>query len=218
MNLKLSKLRALLIGFVLTKIAVTALYVAATWPPDLFLSQKTAEAQDIASVQEVAAEPKTQTTEGEALDGADKRQQYAEVMVLMEQLEAKRLQLKDEEERIKQERTQLEQLKRDIDLKLDELTAVQAKIDASLAQQAEKEAQAQKTQDEAEAAKVKQLVKVYSSMSPKKAAEIIDKLDMNVVYDVFSNMKGEAVGQILTFVSGERAAEITERLASNGGE
>jgi len=218
MNLKLSKFKALFIGFILTKVAVTALYVAGTWIPDFSPAQRTAIAQDVVLAQESTAGLTEQGLGGEGLRTAEREQQYADISALMTQLETKRLQLKDEEARIKQERAQLDQLKRDLDLKLDELAVVQAQIDASLAQQEEMAAQAQKVENEAEAAKLNQLVKVYTSMTPKKAAEIIEKLDMKVIYDVFSSMKGDQVGQILSYVSGDRAAEITERLAPNSVE
>lgn len=212
MNRKMSKIKILLIGFVLLKILVTVVYfTGATSLPDFPFARTTAVAQDT-----LAEEASPESTE--EVTAVDKDAQYDEIQALMNQLELKRLQLKDEEERIQQEREQLAQLKRDIDLKLDELSAVQAKIDASLEEKAKMEAQAQKVQDETEAAKIKQLVKVYTTMSPKQAAKIIDKLDMQVVYEVFSNMKGEQVGQILTYVSEDRAAEITERMASDAIE
>lgn len=217
MNPKLSKFKALFIGFVLTKVAVTVLYVAGTWGPDFFPVQRTAEAQDVVLAQDAAVGSAEQTLEEEGAQ-AEAEKQYAEITALMNQLETKRLQLKDEEARIKQERAQLEQLKRDIDLKLDGLAAVQASIDASLLQQEKMAAEAQKAEDEANAARVNQLVKVYTSMTPKKAAEIIEKLDMKVIYEVFSNMKGDQVGQILSYVSGERAAAITELLVSDAME
>lgn len=209
MNRKLSKIKILLIGFVLTKILVTVVYFTGTISvPDFLFSRTTAVAQDTETEAAVSVED-------DGTKAADKEAQYAEIQALMNQLEIKRLQLKDEEARILNEREQLEQLKRDIDLKLDKLSEVQAGIDASLARKAEMEAQEKKAQDEVEAAKIKQLVKVYTTMSPKKAAEIIDNMDMKVVYEVFSNMKGEQVGQILTYVSGKRAAEITERMAAD---
>jgi len=208
----MSKIKILLIGFVLLKILVTVVYfTGATSLSDFPFAQRTAVAQDTATEEDSPAATEEVTT-------VDKETQYAEIQALMNQLELKRLQLKDEEESIQQEREQLEQLKREIDLKLDELSAVQAKINAALEEKARMEAQTQKVQDEAEAAKIKQLVKVYTTMSPKQAAKIIDKLDMQVVYDVFSNMKGEQVGQILTYVSEDRAAEITERMASDAIE
>jgi flagellar motility protein MotE (MotC chaperone) len=53
-------------------------------------------------------------------------------------------------------------------------------------------------------------------MPPKKAASLIEKLDMNVIISLFSSMKGENVGQILPYVSAEKAAAISERLAKQG--
>ena len=204
----LPKFKALLIGFVLAKIVIALICLMCTLPlTDLLLwDHETAAAQDksVEVKSEAAADAQVENKEAK---------QPAEIMALVNQLEDKRTQLKEQEEQIKTERAQLEQMKQDIDLKLEKMSAVQAQIDAALAKKAEIEAQEKQQQDAAEAAKVKQLVKVYSSMSPKKAAEIIDKLDMKVVYEVFSNMKGEEVGQILTYVSGDRAAEITERLA-----
>jgi flagellar motility protein MotE (MotC chaperone) len=209
MNRKLSKIKILLIGFVFTKALVTIFYFTGTFfLPQFLFTHETAVAQD-------AEPPAADPAEMAAAVAAEKERQFAEVQALMDQLEVKRLKLNAEEEAIAQERKQLEQLKRDIDQKLDELSAVQASIDASLDRKAEMEAQAQKAEDEADAAKLKQLVKVYTSMSPKQAAKIVDKLDMQVVYEVFSSMKGEQVGSILTYVSEERAAEITERLAAD---
>jgi flagellar motility protein MotE (MotC chaperone) len=209
MNRKIPKLKALLIGFVLTKVVVTVVYLAGTLPlSDLLFTRTTAVAQVSTPEETTAADADTETPE------AGREAQYAEVLALMNQLEIKRLKLQEEAASIKQERTQLEALKLDIDQKLDDLAAAQTKLDETLALQAEREAQAQAAKSAAETAKIKQLVKVYTSMSPKKAAEIIEKLDMKVVYEVFSNMKGEQMGQILTYVSGERAAAITERLAA----
>jgi hypothetical protein len=125
MNRKPSKIKILLIGFVFTKILVTVFYFAGTLSlPRFFLTQTTAVAQDV----EVAEADPMAATE----PAAEKEKQYAEVQAMIDRLEVKRLQLKDEEERIAQERKQLEQLKRDIALELDELSAVQAKIDAAL--------------------------------------------------------------------------------------
>jgi flagellar motility protein MotE (MotC chaperone) len=225
MNRRLSKIKAMLVGFMLIKVAVAVAYFTGTLTlPEILFAQRAAVAQDAVSPQEPTVSGDMDAIEDGGADGgnnsgaAEKEKQYAEVQALMNQLEIKRLKLKDEEERLRQERAQLEKLKRDIDMELDELAAVRAQIDAALARQAEMATQEQQAQNAAEAAKLKRLVKVYTSMSPKQAAKIVDKLDMQVVYDVFSNMKGEQVGQILTYVSEERAAEITERLAADGAQ
>ena len=205
---KRSKFKVLIIGFVLTKLLVAGVYLSGMLPlADLLFTRGAAVAQD------VAAEPNTAEVMAAPTE-EEKANQYAELQAVMNQLEVKRVRLEEEENRIREEREQLEQLKLDIDIKLDEMKAIQTKIDEGLARKAQLAAQEQQQKDVAEAAKLKRLVKVYSSMSPKKAAEIIDKLDMKVVYEVFSNMKGEEVGQILSYVSGERAAKITERLAA----
>ncbi len=207
------KFRTFIIGLALVKLVVVALCLSGILPfTDLLFTRDTAVAQD-----EVAEAKAAEAVDASAEDEDEEtnQNQYAEIQAMMNQIEARRMQLAEEENRIKNERDQLEQLKLDIDIKLDEMKAVQAKIEEGLARKAQLAAQEQQQKSVAEAAKLKQLVKVYSSMSPKKAAGIIDKLDMKVIYEVFSNMKGEEIGQILSYVSGERAAKITERLAAN---
>jgi flagellar motility protein MotE (MotC chaperone) len=205
------KFRTFIIGLALVKLVVVALCLSGILPfTDLLFTRDTAVAQD-----EVAEAKAAEAVDASAEDEETNQNQYAEIQAMMNQIEARRMQLAEEENRIKNERDQLEQLKLDIDIKLDEMKAVQAKIEEGLARKAQLAAQEQQQKSVAEAAKLKQLVKVYSSMSPKKAAGIIDKLDMKVIYEVFSNMKGEEIGQILSYVSGERAAKITERLAAN---
>ena len=209
---KRTKFKVLIIGLFLTKLVIAAAYLSGMLPlADLLFTREIAAAQD------EVAEPKAAEV-FEAPSEDEKAKQYAEIQAVMNQLEAKRMRLAEEENSIKNERDQLEQLKLDIDMKLEEMKAIQAKIDEGLARKAQLAAQEQQQKSAADAAKLKQLVKVYSSMSPKKAAEIIDKLDMKVVYEVFSNMKGEEVGQILSYVNGERAAKITERLAAKTDE
>ncbi len=201
------KVKALLVGFVLAKVAVTGFVLWGSAPLSVLLS-----APEAAVAQDEAALP-SEPPAPPLSDDVGRQERLAELQAVSNQLEAKRVALQEEEQRLNAQRKQLETLKREIDVKLEDLKSVQAKIDAQLKRKAEMEAQAQEQQSIAEAAKIKQLVKVYTSMKPKKAAEIIDKLDMKVVHQVFSNMKGEAVGQILTYVSRDRAAEITERMA-----
>ena len=65
-----------------------------------------------------------------------------------------------------------------------------------------------------EGKKHKHLIKVYSSMKPQRAAGLIEKLDMKFAVKLLSQMKGEAVGNILSFVELEKAARISEGLAA----
>jgi len=117
-------------------------------------------------------------------------------------LEHKRLQIEKERRELKEERQRLDALKQEIAKNLAKLTeiqtAVQGKLDERKALREER---------------VNHLIKIYTTMPPKKAAALIDKLEMEVIVSLFSRMKGDNVGQILPYVSSEKAAKISERLA-----
>jgi flagellar motility protein MotE (MotC chaperone) len=49
-------------------------------------------------------------------------------------------------------------------------------------------------------------------MKPKHAASLIEKMDTRLAIRLFSEMKGEVVGEILSYVKTEKAAEISEGL------
>jgi flagellar motility protein MotE (MotC chaperone) len=117
-------------------------------------------------------------------------------------LEQKRLQVEKERRELKAERARLDALKKEIDGKLAKLTEMQTAIQGELDRK-------KVIQD----ARLKHLIKIYTTMPPKKAAMLIDKLEMEVIIALFSSMKGDVVGQILPNVSPAKAAEISERLA-----
>ncbi|MBW2001714.1 MAG: hypothetical protein JRI30_04265, partial [Deltaproteobacteria bacterium] len=60
--------------------------------------------------------------------------------------------------------------------------------------------------------KLKHLIKAYSAMKPQKAASLIEKLDMTFSIELLSRMKGDAVGNILSFIEIDKAAKISEQL------
>jgi len=117
-------------------------------------------------------------------------------------LEQKRLQLEKERTELDAEREKLKGLSQEIDEKVAKLEKIQAAVRSDLEQK-------KMVQD----ARIKHLIKVYTTMPPKKAAVLIEKLEMEVIIALFSTMKGENVGQILPFVAPEKAALISERLA-----
>lgn len=63
--------------------------------------------------------------------------------------------------------------------------------------------------------RVKHLVKIYSSMKPNAAANLMNQIDLEVATEVFLNMKGEIAGGILSYMDTQKAAAITKRLMSN---
>ena len=202
--------KVLFMGVVAAKIIV-AVFCLVEFPAfpvrESVAAEKKTEDQKAAPV---AALPERQAPEGQ------KAAQFSELQSLMNQLDLRETKVKEEEGRIRTERAQLDQLKQEIDVKLDELSAVQKQIDEGLTKKDQMTAQEQQTKGAADVAKAKQLAKVYISMAPKKAAQIIEKMDLDIVYQVFSNMKGEEVGQIMTYVNGDKAAQIMEHMAGKG--
>ncbi len=122
-----------------------------------------------------------------------------------ETLEQKRAQLEKEGERLKEERKRIEALKQELDEKFVKLTKIQDAIQSKLDEK-------KILQDK----RIKHLIKIYTTMPPKKAAALIEKLEMEIIIAVLSKMKGENVGQILPYVPPEKAAAISERLAKLG--
>ena len=122
-----------------------------------------------------------------------------------ETLEQKRVQLDKEGERLKEERKRIEALKQELDEKVVKLTKIQDAIQSNLDEK-------KILQDK----RIKHLIKIYTTMPPKKAAALIEKLEMEIIIAVLSKMKGENVGQILPYVPPKKAAAISERLAKLG--
>ena len=63
-----------------------------------------------------------------------------------------------------------------------------------------------------EGQKIKKLIKAYSAMKPQKAASLVERLEMGFAIELLSQMKGEAVGNILSFVDTEKGARLSEAL------
>ena len=54
---------------------------------------------------------------------------------------------------------------------------------------------------------------MYAGMKPKDAAQIVDKMTLDVAQEIFLRMREASASQILSFVESEKAAKISERLA-----
>ncbi|GAB6096686.1 hypothetical protein JCM14469_29390 [Desulfatiferula olefinivorans] len=150
-------------------------------------------------------------------EDADNNNATEDVKVMLDGLEEKRIQLQNQEERIRKEQEKLNALKQELEDKMAELARTHELIEQSLARLDRKKSEKERLREEAEDRKIKQLVKVYSNMKPKQAGEIINKMDIVIAEKIFLSMKGEAAGQILSYVDSAKAAQISERLAVNIG-
>ncbi len=205
------KLKSLLIGLFIIKIVITLCYLSGSLKmTEPIFPQQEAMAQEAGSK---ASDPPPEAVPLEAEEIGTPS--ATDIRETLNSLEAKRLQIEKEDARLKEQRAQLEALEMEIIEKVEENSKILKKIEEGLAAQEQKEKRQKEQKKQAEAAKMKQLVKVYTSMKPKTAAALIDKLDMAVIMKLFDQMKGEQIGQILTYVDAGRAALISERLAAN---
>lgn len=133
-------------------------------------------------------------------------------MVVLEGLEQKRKMLLEKEEQLKLEGERLEGIKKEIDEKLEKLSYTYRQIEEGLEKLGKKETESERLKREAEDAKMDQLVKVFTSMKPKKAGEIVNNMDLEVAKRLFLKMKGDRAGEILSFVNSDKAALISEKL------
>jgi flagellar motility protein MotE (MotC chaperone) len=176
---------------IILKLILVSVYLFSSGPVPLFLSSNA-----IASEKTAATDIKTDTKISRPQAVLQKSPETerdiktGELSMLLQ----KKAELKAQEE-------ELSAIRDELNGKIEQLTRLRNEIRADLAKK-----------DEVEGQKLKQLVKVYSSIKPQKAAELIEKLDRNFAVDLLSQMKGESVGAILSFLDKEKGARIIEGL------
>ncbi len=133
--------------------------------------------------------------------------------VVLRGLEEKKTIIDKQQKAIEQEKKELDVFKGQIDEKIENLTALKKQIEGDLALLDQKKTQKEKEKDAEYEEKILRLVKMYSGMKPKNAAQIVDKMDLEVAQEIFMRMREASASEILAFVDSEKAAKISERLA-----
>jgi flagellar motility protein MotE (MotC chaperone) len=110
--------------------------------------------------------------------------------------------LKEKEKSLEKKTAELAAFQIEIDQKIELLTKLRSEIKSQMVRKETIEKQ-----------KIKHLIKAYAAMKPQSAAELIERLDRPFAIELLSNMKGEVVGQILTYVERDKAADLIEGLA-----
>ena len=108
---------------------------------------------------------------------------------------------------------ELERYEEQIDEKLVTLSALKKQIKDDMALLEEKKTQKTLEKEAAYEAKIQRLVKMYAGMKPKNAAQIVDKMTLEVAQEIFLRMREASAAQILASVDSGKAAKISERLA-----
>ena len=120
-------------------------------------------------------------------------------------LRKKEEELREKEAELKKREEELLPLQKEINSKIEELNELQTRLTLYAKDLADREEALKDT-------KVTHLVALFSSMEPARAAVIMDKLNMDTIVRILSNMKGKVAGQILAAMAPEKGATISERL------
>ena len=133
--------------------------------------------------------------------------------VVLRGLEDKKTMIEKEQKALLEEKKELERFEAQIDEKLESLNALKKQIQADMIALTEKKTRKEQEKEAAYEAKIGRLVKMYAGMKPKSAAQIVDKMNLEVAQEIFLRMRETSAAQILTFVDSGKAAKISERLA-----
>lgn len=131
----------------------------------------------------------------------EKEKTKAEEVIDLKFIIRQKAEFEKEEKRIAKKKLELLAIQDDINKKIALLTKLRDEIRSEKAQK-----------KAAEEKQFKHLIKVYSAMKPQNAADLIEKLDINLAVKLLSRMKGDDVGKILSYVKIEKAAKISEGL------
>lgn len=112
--------------------------------------------------------------------------------------------LRQREDALRIRQRELEGLEKRIDEKIRRLNELEASVKSEISAY-------RQLSDE----RIKHLVKIYSSMKPNAAANLMNQIDVDVAVEVFLNMKGEIAGGILSYMDAQKAAAITKKLMSS---
>ncbi len=120
-------------------------------------------------------------------------------------------------ERLQERRQEIEAHARELEIRDGLLKAAEKRLETRLAELKEIEARvstAVQNKDDADASRFKGLISMYENMKAKDAAKIFDRLELNVLVQVTSQINPRRMSDILGQMSPETAERLTVELAS----
>jgi flagellar motility protein MotE (MotC chaperone) len=120
-------------------------------------------------------------------------------------------------ERLAERRAELDARAKELEMRESLVLAAEKRLEARLGQLKQLETQlneSMRTKDEAEAARVKNVVTMYENMKPKDAARVFDRLDMRVLIEVALQINPRRMSDILAQMAPEAAERLTVELAT----
>ncbi len=203
--------------FLITGAWVVVSHISPGQPPVTLAADEKKEEKPAAQEKKEAKEAKEgeegETEEGEAPPCPECPECPDPAKVVLQGLEEKKKAVADASEKLAVEKKELETYEAQIDEKLASLTALKKQIEEDMARLENKKSAKEQEETAAFEAKMNRLVKMYAGMKPKAAAEIVNKMELSVAYEIFLRMREASASQILAFVDSEKAAKISERMA-----
>ncbi len=128
---------------------------------------------------------------------------------ILERLQSRRQELDARARELEIRESLLKAAEKRIETKVDEMKGVEAGIKTATEQKSD-----------ADAARFKGIITMYESMKPKDAAKIFDRLEMQVLFEIASQMAPRKMSDVLGLMQPEAAEKLTVELArrAQGGE
>ncbi|GBE42220.1 hypothetical protein BMS3Bbin10_00277 [bacterium BMS3Bbin10] len=147
------------------------------------------------------APPEAQMAMGGSAKGGTSRAELA----ILEGLRDRRKVLEQRERELGLRENLLEAAEKRVEARINELKAIESRIEDEL-----------KKRDNRRNTEYQRLVKMYSGMKPKDAARIFDRLNMNVLTSLASQMKPRIMSAILAAMTPAAAERLTLEMAARG--
>ncbi len=120
-------------------------------------------------------------------------------------------------ERLQQRRQELDTRARELDIRESLIQSAEKRMEAQLTELKATEARIKvetEQKNDTETARLKGLVTMYENMKPRDAAKIFDRLDIEVLIEVASQIKPQKMSEILAQMSPDSAERLTVELAN----
>lgn len=173
--------------------------------PPLASAQQEAKKDEAGTEQEKKAQPGEEAAQEQPAPAqANQAALGPGQLELLRSIEAQKRKLDQREQELERRAQELAQLKGLIDEQMVKLEDLRQAFEAQVA-----------AEEERQNKRIKHLVALYSNMKPKAAAEVIQKMDVELAVDIFRQMRGREAGKILANVAPDKASLISQMLSED---
>ena len=169
----------------------------------LLLLPALALAPGVEAAEGAKAAPAAAPTSGTATVGAEVGRAYsASEVQLLQELDKKRLDLDRRQQALELRERLVDLMEKRLAERVNEMNELKAQLENLTSSASGK--------DEAE---LNQLSQIYGNMKPQQAAEVMNRLDNNIVYDVLKRMPTKKSGKLMEALDPAKARFISEMMA-----